>query len=109
MSGMEYLITMTKNREIFTIIASEPVRACFCTNETITNCTSLSVEYELQKGERFNVTVAAVDQVNSSVSASIFSALTFQGSHLGIDQSNQHTPAMCTNLTFNVYLLNDHN
>ena len=109
MSGIEYLITMTKNREIFTIIASEPVRACFCIDETVSNCTTLSVEYELQKGEQFNVTIAAVDQVNSSVSASIVSALTFQGSHLGIGQSNQHTPAMCINLTFNIYSLNDHN
>ena len=109
MNGIKYLRAVTGNPYITRIITSNPVRACFCINGMTADCSPLSIERMVQKGESFNVTVIAVDQVNSSVNAFIFSDISHhQVSRLGTNQSYQHTRAMCTNLTFNVYSSRDH-
>ena len=56
----------------------------------------------MKKGETFNVSVVAVDQVNHSVDAFIISSLTFPDGGFGEGQQMQRVGVNCTNLRYNV-------
>ena len=83
-------------------IASPPLRVCFCNNESEPNCSYQPPPIEVKKGEAFNVSLVAVDQVNHSVVANIISSLAQDGS-FNEDQQTQTVGKNCTNLTFNVF------
>ena len=85
-------------------ISSLPVRVCFCTPDGNPDCSYVPPIIHVKKGESFNVSLVAVDQVNHTVSnIMIHSSLNCTDSSLGEDQSIQVTKEACTNLTFNVY------
>ena len=89
----------------FNHVSSQPVRVCFCKPY----CIQPDCNYELpivhvKKGERFNVSLVAVDQVNHTLkNVEIYSSLNRAGSSLGEAQSLQVTKDACTNLTFSIY------
>ena len=83
-------------------IASPPVRVCFCNNESEPDCSYQPPPIRVKKGEAFNVSLVAVDQVNDSVVANIISSL----SHDGVFNEGQQTQTVgknCTDLTFNLF------
>ena len=83
-------------------IASPPVRVCFCNNESEPDCSYQPPPINVKKGEAFNVSLVAVDQVNHSVVANIISSL----AHDSVFSEGQQTQTVgrnCTNLTFNVF------
>ena len=80
-------------------VSSQPVRVCLCRNNE-QNC-SHQTDVNTKKGERFTLSVAAVDQIGQPVSATIQSSLNITGC-LAKGQLIRKIPADCTNLTFSV-------
>ena len=86
-------------------ISSLPVRVCFCRPD----CSQPDCSYEppivyVKKGENFNMSLVAVDQVNHTLKGvEIYSSVNHAGSSLGENQSPQVTKDTCTNLTFSIY------
>ena len=83
-------------------IASDAVRICFC-NGTTPDC---SHDYKPQpfmvkKGQYFNVTIVAVDQVNNPINATIHGTLSGNGV-LGEGKVIQNTTEGCTKLIYNI-------
>ena len=73
-SGVDYLINISNNT-LLDSISSQPVRVCFCSNEDEPDCSYHLSTITVMKGEPFNVSVVAVDQVNNSVEANVSSSL----------------------------------
>ena len=86
-------------------ISSLPVRVCFCTQDGKSNCSYRPPIIHIKRGEKFNVSVAAVDQVNHPIkNVIIYSSLNGMNNSLGEGQSAQVTEdSVCTNLTFSIY------
>ena len=83
------------------LITSEPVRICFCSSDFKYDCNYLPSPYNVMKGQEFYVTLVAVDQVNHSVEATIYSSVSPNGD-LGERQRVNQIGKECTNLTFSV-------
>ena len=102
--GVTYL-RMISNMNDTRSISSSPVRLCFCTIDDQPDCSYDPVPpgIQVKKGESFNVSLVAVDQVNHTVmSVMIYSSLNHVDSGLGEGQLIQMTNNACTNLTFSV-------
>ena len=83
-------------------ISSGPVKVCLC-NEIEHNCSyQLPAPVEVKKGEAFNVSLIAVDQVEQPIDATIHASLKFPESGLSEGQLTTEIDGECTNLTFNV-------
>ena len=79
-------------------IASAPVRLCFCSLfDDEPNCSYALPQINVTKGERFNISLVAVDQVNHTVeNVVIYSSLGSPQSGLGYGQMAQMTGNACT-------------
>ena len=84
-------------------ISSKPLGVCFCDNRNKIDCSYQPPTIIVKKGETFAVSLAAVDQVNHSVNASIISSLSSFAGGLGESQQNQVVGKSCTVMEFNVY------
>ena len=99
---------VTNNKKIKDMITSSPVRVCYCSKDRKVNCNHTQKTVSVKRGEAFNVSVAAVDQVNHTVDASIF--ITSKQKyihHLRIGQQIQNTQNGCSDLALKVSSLND--
>ena len=81
-------------------ISSGPVKICLCVKNEL-NC-SHQADRKVRKGEGFNVTLVAVDQVEKPVDATIQASLKFTQSGLSEGQLITAIQAECTELTFNI-------
>ena len=99
--GVSYLLN-TSNLDNIDTITSNPVRICFC-KDGQTNCTFQPSVIQVKKGETFNVSLVAVDQVDHPVNATIVSTLDSTRGGLGEDQTLRLAPDHCSNLEFNVF------
>ena len=101
---LKFLSNISKNS-----IASLPVGVCFCEDKRRPNCSYQPPPIKVKKGETFNISLVAVDQVDHSVHANIISSL---DSHNGGFSEGQQVQSVgrncCTNLTFNVFSPNDY-
>ena len=105
--GIDYIKRVTNFERIKDMITSDPVRVCHCKDEKV-NCDQTQTTVKVKRGETFEVSVAAVDQVNHTVNASIVITSTQKYRYrLGIGQSVQKTHNGCRNLTLKVSSLND--
>lgn len=81
-------------------IASDAVRICFCRKyDSVPNCSYQPLLINVTKGGNFNITLAAVDQVNRSINASIF-AVPSSECTLAEGQQLQMSYLTCTNVTY---------
>ena len=80
-------------------IASDAVRICFCQNTTY-DCSFRRPNIDVRKGEKFTLSVVAVDQINHTVKTSIHSYLP-DGS-LGEGPQLKQASQKCTDLVFNI-------
>ena len=108
MIGINYFARVSNDTNIKSMITSAPVRVCYCHNRSI-DCNSYSHPIvNVKRGEAFNVTVVAVDQVKHTIDASIFIKATSNYTYrLGIEQRVQKVYNGCSNLTLNVFSPND--
>ena len=99
--GIAYLLFVS-NIQDFRGISSAPVQLYFCTNNE-PNSSYLGPPVVITTGETFSVSVAALDQVNHTVSATIRSSLYSHQSGLGDGQLVQTISKGCTSLNFTIF------
>ncbi len=100
-SGFKYFVNESRGIVAWNDIESDAMRVCSCQDTRTFHCRDQQ-SVHVQKGEIFNVSIMAIDQVNRTIiNATIRSALE-EESFLGEGQQLQHTKDECTNLTFTV-------
>ena len=101
MNGIMHLKSVTRNKSIERMISSEPVKICYCVSDGThhqVHCENDRLSVKTERGKEFNVTVSAVDQVNSPVQGRIY--VVYENNTL-LYQS-QGTFKGCTNLTLTI-------
>ena len=88
-------------------IASLPVRVCFCNSQGQQDCSHQPPPIVVKKGEKFTVSLVAVDQVNNSISTNILSVLGSPDGGLDEDQHSQKVEKKCTDLKFSIFSPHD--
>ena len=88
-------------------ISSFPVRVCFCNSKYEPDCSYQPPPIKVKKGEMFNVSLVAVDQVNHSVEANIINSPASLNGGFSEGQQTQRVGRSCSNLTFNVFSPHD--
>ena len=82
---------------------SDPVRVCLCNpNSDVVNCRYVPKVKHFRKGSNLTLKLAAVDQLNHTVPATIRSSLYNRRGHLGDGQQAQCIEAACTDLNFSI-------
>ena len=81
-------------------ITSKPYQLCFCEDGEY-NCSSDRI-VTVYSGQKFNISLAAIDQTGSVISTQV-TAKTRQTARLKLAQSVQTLPAICSNLSYNLY------
>ena len=87
--------------------ASLPMQVCFCNEQQQPDCNHDLPPIWVKKGERFTISVAAVDQNELPIEAVIISSLLNEGV-LDQSQQTQQVQGKCTDLSFNVASPSDH-
>ena len=87
------------NIRSFDTVTSKPVRVCYCKNNQ-PNCDEQVHSVEVRRGDDFKISLAAVDQVNRSVSATIQSR--FVDLTVPESQTVRKISANCTDLEYQV-------
>lgn len=100
-----HLISGISRSDVKGLISSDPLQVMFCVNGFISP-DYLHPVVSIKKGERFAVTVVAVDQVGNPVNATVvsffFSSSSGNG-HIKDDQIVRQVGSECTVLEYNVY------
>ena len=100
--GVSYAMTISNLNTLN--ITSAPVQLCFCRQNYRPDCSYQPQPIQVKKGEKFTLSLVAVDQVNHTVpNTTIYSTLSNRESGLSEGQMAQTTKNDCTDLTFNVY------
>ena len=111
-SGVIYFQSITENQNItknaqIHSISSQPVRLCFCNIKHKPNCSYQLPTITVKKGEAFNVSVVAADQVNNTVDANITTSISSSDGGFGEGQQTQSVGRNCTDLMYNVFSPHD--
>ena len=101
-NGSEYFHQISTGDTSSTSVSSRPVQVCTCENKNNPHCNHVTPAIEVMKGQAFNVSLVAIDQMGKPVKATIRSGLTFNESGLAEGQLRWIIPGECTELTFNV-------
>ena len=102
MSGLEYFQNVT-NVDVETV-DSDATRICFCVNGEHNRYCDIDLNnLNVTKGEAFNITLVAVNQVLQPVTAKIITKIQSSEGHLNGTQYERNISNTCTNLTFNIY------
>ena len=80
-------------------ISSEPVRVCLCKDD-VPDCSQQIFSVRVRRGDEFSVPVAAVDQVNQTVTATVQSS--FRRLTLSTSETVRKIDSNCTDLGFQV-------
>ena len=87
------------NIRIFDAVSSEPVRVCLCkSNEP--DCSQKTLSIQVKQGNKFIIPLAAVDQVNQTVTATIQS--NFKDLTLPKNQTVRRVDSNCSDLDYQV-------
>ena len=100
---VDYLQKMSnlKESDVKSQISSEAVRVCFCRDE-IPDCTYQLPPVTVKLDGMFTVSAAAVDQVNNTLSATVYSSLLSLEEELIRTLLSRNTSQKCTQLDFNI-------
>ena len=88
--------------ELYHHISSDPVRVCLCESDVI-DCNSKHPTVYKKKGERFTLSLVAMDQVGKPVSATLRSSLTSDSGRLKEGQQSRRIGNQCSQLEYNAY------
>ena len=103
-SGVNYFQNISNSHRHS--ISSRPVRVCFCNSEHQPDCSYQLPTINVKKGEAFNVSVVAVNQVDDTVDANISISSPPDGG-IGEGQQTQIVRRDCTDMTYNVFSPHD--
>ena len=95
------VLNLTAQLDIVDAVTSDAVRVCFCEYNKY-NCDIDRSVIHVRKGETFQLSLVAVDQISNSVQSNIIASV----SHLAgfkEGQTNQTTLGECTVVEYNVY------
>ena len=96
-------ISVIKSHVITSEISSDPVRICFCQNNTY-NCMNELPPFYRSPGQSFNFSVVAVDQSTDPVPASIRATFSVESTaELGTDERTQDINRFCSSLQYSVF------
>ena len=99
--GISYLQNIS-NIQLQSIM-SQPLRICFCNGDYEPDCNYQIPTITVKKGENFNVSIVAVDQINNTVDANITSFTYSFDVGFGEGQQIQSVGRYCTDLKYNVF------
>ena len=100
--GVDYFQNVTSTTDL-NMIDSYPIRICQCILDKPRCDIRQHAIVRAMKGEEFNVTIVAVNQVNKTINSSLFSYTLSNEGHLAKAQYLKYISDECTTLTFNVY------
>ena len=103
--GVAYL-SLVSNIQDFQQISSEPVQLRFC-RDNEPDPTYQGPSNNITAGETFSISIAAIDQVNHTVKATVRSSLASSDGGLGEGQLIQKVTKNCTDLTFTIFSTNE--
>ena len=83
-------------------ISSYPVRVCIC-KDGVPQCGYRPPPIEVKSGESFSLELAALDQANHMVNATVHSSVDSEVGGLGDAQATQRIHEACTELMFSIY------
>ena len=83
-------------------MTSDPIRVCLCV-EDMPHCGTNDIQITMLRGQAFKPVVAAVDQGENAVSASILAQYTKISAELGKGEGRQLVHGYCTELTYHIY------
>ena len=85
-------------------ISSDPLRICFCQNNTYYDCENELTPFYRSPGQSFNFSVVAVDQTTNPVPASIRATFSVESTaELGTDERTQDLNRFCSSLQYKVF------
>ena len=96
-----YNVTNLKSNETSLVISSNPLHVCFCIDDQ-PDCYYKPPTVKVRKGERFVLSLVAVDQVNNTVLNSTIYSIVSPQAGLMEGQSIQYTNKSCTQLQYNI-------
>ena len=99
-NGLEYFKNVTGITDLDTITSSA-VKVCFCKDDRF-NCSGNPSVY-VKRGEAFNVSLIAIDQIEKPQHATIRAFVKKAQDYIDGPQRERNITNMCTNLTFNAY------
>ena len=102
-NGFLYMKLISNIASNLNSISSGPIQVCFCNSQGSPDCNYQPPILHVKKGEIFNVSLVAIDQVNTTLNASINSYLSSHHGAFDEDQQTQSISNSCTNLTFNIF------
>ena len=102
--AISYLLNVTniQRQDFHSNVSSDSVRVCFCRDEYQPDCSYQPPRMHIKKGQTFKVPLAAVDQVNNTVLATVHGSLLSQDGGLREGQSSQNTTERCTELEYSI-------
>ena len=89
-------------RYILNGTTSKAVRLCPCNLSGNIECDSGTMTVNVTKNEKFTLNVAAVDHVNHTMTATVFSYMTDNQANLGEEQKIQSIGAGCSDVVFSI-------
>ena len=108
-TGIDYMkrVTQIDDTMLKDMISSDPVRVCYCYDRKV-DCNYIQSTFNIKRGKTIKVEIAAVDQMNHTISALIVVKSTQNYTHhLGIRQEFQKIHNVCSNVVLNVFSPND--
>ena len=99
-NGLKYFKNVTGITDLDTI-SSSAVRVCLCKDDQF-NCSRKPL-INVKRGEAFNVSLIAIDQVKKPQNATIRAYVKRAQGYIDGRQNERNITSICTNLTFNVY------
>ena len=101
--GVSYILNVS-NLNSTDAISSSPVALCFCKPGGHPDCSYQPASFNVMKGETFQISLVAVDQVNRTLpNVTVYSSLKYAKSGLGEGQMAQITTHNCTDFKFSIY------
>ena len=82
--------------------SSKPVRVCLCDSKQRADCGLEPTPITVKKDKKFILKIAAVDQVNCTVNATVCGYVTDNQASLGEGQTVQDVEAGCSDLVFSI-------
>lgn len=89
-------------RYLLNSTTSKAVRLCPCNISGKIECDSGIMTVNVTKNEKFTIKVAAVDHVNHTMNATVFSYVTDNQASLGEEQTIQTVGATCSDVVFSI-------
>lgn len=101
MSGIPFLKRVSNINGTSNEIASYPMRLCLCVlNQP--DCSFEPSPIFIKKGETFNISIVAVDQINHLVASDVMAFLSSKVGGLKEGQQQQSVSTTCTDLSYTV-------